>query len=34
MGLGLCGTTTNTWLRLLEEDLSMSAYLEHSPFNL
>jgi hypothetical protein len=26
----LCGTTTNTWLRPVEEDLSISACLEHS----
>jgi hypothetical protein len=30
----LCGTTTNSWLRPVEEDLSMSACLEHSVSNI
>jgi hypothetical protein len=30
----LCGTTTNIWLRPVQEDLSMTACLEHSAFNL
>jgi hypothetical protein len=30
----LCGTTTNIWLKPVEEDLSMSACLEHSASNL
>jgi hypothetical protein len=30
----LCGTTTNIWLRPVQEDLSMSACLEHSASNL
>jgi hypothetical protein len=29
-----CVTTINTWLRPVEEDLSMSACLEHSSSNL
>jgi hypothetical protein len=31
--MALCGTTTNTWLKTVEEDLSMSACLEHSASN-
>jgi hypothetical protein len=30
----LCGTTTNIWLRPVQEDLSMTACLEHSASNL
>jgi hypothetical protein len=30
----LCGTTTNIWLRPVEEYLSMSACLENSASNL
>jgi hypothetical protein len=30
----LCGTTTNIWLRPFEEDLSMTAFLEHNASNL
>jgi hypothetical protein len=30
----LCGTTTNIWLRPVEEDLSMTACLEHRASNL
>jgi hypothetical protein len=30
----LCGTTTNIWLRPDQEDLSMTACLEHSASNL
>jgi hypothetical protein len=30
----LCGTTSNIWLRPVEEDLSMRACLEHSASNL
>jgi hypothetical protein len=29
----LCGTTTNIWLRPVQEDLSMTACLEHSASN-
>jgi hypothetical protein len=30
----LCGTTTNIWLRPVQEDLSMTACLDHSASNI